>query len=229
MRENNCQSGQTKKVVHSLLFIRKVGNYFMAEKARYWNGVLYPENMVDDWEDVISDKLQVPYAYCIHDKDLNEDGTKRKTHIHITIVFPNTTTYNHAFDVLNTLSKKDKKALNKIERAINIRYSYNYLIHDTDTCRKKNKYLYDRAERITGNNFDIGSYEQISVTDKNRMTKELCNVIVENGYTNFADFYMYVISNFDEEYFEILRTYSGLFERLTRGMFLKYNNAEREQ
>ena len=116
----------------------------MAEKAKYWNGVLYPENMIDDWEEVISDKLQVPYAYCIHDKDVNKDGSSRKVHIHIMIVFPNTTTYNHAFEVLNGLSKEGVKALNKIERAINVRYSYNYLIHDTDTCRKQKKYLYDK-------------------------------------------------------------------------------------
>lgn len=32
---------------------------------------------------------------------------------------------------------------------------YDYLIHDTDKCRKLGKHQYDPSERITGNGFDI--------------------------------------------------------------------------
>lgn len=193
----------------------------MSDKAKYWLGVLYTENMVENWEDLIESKLQVPYAYCIHNKDVDSQGVLRKEHIHICVAFANTTTYNHAFSILDSLSRSDTHCLNKIERAINIRYAYDYLIHDTDNCRKKQKHLYDVSERITGNNFDIGSYEQLSVTDKNKMTKELCNIIVQNCYDNFADFYLFVVANYDDSYFEILRTYSGLFERLTRGVYYR--------
>lgn len=195
-------------------------------KSRYWCAVLYPENMIENWESDIGEVLQYPYAYCIHDSDLNEDKTPRKEHIHLIIAFNNTTTYNNAFSIVNRLSRPNSIACNKIERAINIRYAYDYLIHDTDNCRKQHKHKYDKSERITGNNFDIGAFEQLSVADKNKMTKELCNVIIDNNYSNFADFYLYVVSNFSEEYFEILRTYSGLFERLTRGVYLKEETKE---
>ena len=47
------------------------------------------------------------------------------------------------------------------------------------------------------------------------------NVIISQGFVNFSDFYMYVSSNLDSNYFEILKTYSGLFERLTKGNFQK--------
>ena len=32
------------------------------DKARFWTGVLYPENMREDWKEVIGDTLQYPYA-----------------------------------------------------------------------------------------------------------------------------------------------------------------------
>jgi hypothetical protein len=32
------------------------------DKARFWTGVLYPENMRPDWEEVIGDVLQNPYV-----------------------------------------------------------------------------------------------------------------------------------------------------------------------
>ncbi len=51
-------------------------------KARFWTGVLYPENMREDWEITIGDVVQYPYAYCKHtrDKDSKSD-TERTTYI----------------------------------------------------------------------------------------------------------------------------------------------------
>ena len=84
-------------------------------KARYWCGVLYPENMVDEWQDKIGDLLQLPYAYCIHDKDKDKQGNLRKTHVHLILVFPNTTTYNHALNVYQSLSKEGIVACNTVQ------------------------------------------------------------------------------------------------------------------
>ena len=172
------------------------------EKAKYWWCVMYPENMIDDWKDVISDKLQLPYAYCIHDKCIDSKGELRKVHLHIIIVFPNTTTYNHALKVFKRLEKKGCCAIpnDRFESVINVRKAYDYLIHDTDDCRKKHKHLYPICKRISGNGFDIGQLEQLSSAEKNEMAKNLCNMIIDNGYCNFSDFYMDVMTNFDSGY-----------------------------
>lgn len=195
----------------------------MVTKSRYWVGVLYNENMIDNWQTELGDILQLPFCYCVHDKDTIADGSEdKKIHTHLIIVFNNTTTYNHAFNIFNKLSVDGKNALNKIESVVCVRSMYDYLIHDTDTCRKKGKHLYNKSERISGNNFDIGNFEQLSTTDRNKIVKELCDFIVENNVVNFADFYILCILEFqDSSYFEILRTYSGLFERLTRANYQK--------
>lgn len=193
------------------------------DKARFWTGVLYPENMRTDWETAIGDIVQLPYAYCYHTQDKDTKSEHRKDHVHLILSFPNTTTYKHAMSVFGLLSAEGKKALNKIEAVINIRNMYDYLIHDTETCKKQGKELYPAEVRITGNNFDIGAYEQLGVAEKNDMCRELCNDIINNGFVNFADFYVYVISTYeDTNYFEILKTYSGLFERLTRANYQKW-------
>ena len=64
----------------------------MAEKNKYWWGVLYPENMIENWKDEISEKLQLPFAYCIHDKCKDEKGEHRKTHVHLIVAFKNSFT-----------------------------------------------------------------------------------------------------------------------------------------
>ena len=194
---------------------------FGKEKNKYWVGVLYPENMIEGWESKIGDLLEIPFCYCLHNVDKDSKSEHRKDHLHLIIVFPNTTTYNHAMTVFNRLSAEGKQAINTCQAVINIRSKYEYLIHNTETCKKQNKELYDKSARISGNNFDIGNYEQVSLAEKSIMCKELCDCIVENGFSNFADFYLYVMSNYDSDYFAILQSYSGLFERLTKANYQK--------
>lgn len=188
-------------------------------KNRYWVGVLYPENMRPDWQDEIGDLVQLPYSYCIHNADQDSQSQHRKDHVHLILVFSNTTTYKHALEVYQKLSADGKRACNTVEPVVNIRHMYEYLIHNTENCRKKGKELYPAEARISGNNFDIGAFEQIGVAEKRAMCRELCQALMEHGFTNFADFYMFVMTEFDDSYFELLQTYSGLFERLTKGNF----------
>jgi hypothetical protein len=192
-------------------------------KARYWQAVGYNENFIDNWQDVIAEKFQVPFCYCIHDKDETKTGEHRKTHTHIILAFGNTTTENFALQVFKTIQKDGCQAYpnDVIQQVFDIGNAYAYLIHDTDDSRKKGKFQYDKKERITGNNFDIGNYEQLGKDDKIRMFKELGNLIVQNNYTNFTDFYMDVQSNYDDTYFDILTSHSGFFERIIKGNYLK--------
>ena len=199
-------------------------------KARYWVGVLYNENMRENWQQDIGDLLQLPYAYCIHDKDTTSDHAEdRKVHTHLLLAFPNTTTYKNALRVFDTLSAPGRKAINTCEYCISVRGSYDYLIHDTETCRKKGKYLYDKSERITGNNFDIGAYEQVSISEKQEKRRELGKILIEGGYTNYTDFYKYVSENLDTLYEEVLCCYSGHFEKLTKGNYQRNVVKEREK
>lgn len=170
----------------------------MQEKARYFVAVLYPENMKPDWQDYIGDYLQLPYAYCIHNQDLTNDPDEtRKEHVHCIIAFPNTTTYNHAVNVFERLNAPGKRSFNKVEVVINIRHMYDYLIHNTETCRKLNKWLYDFKERITGNCFDIGAFEQISEAEAEELLLEVesalqqlkYGVVWSNYYDEFSERY----------------------------------------
>ena len=56
-------------------------------KVKLWEGICYPENMRDDWQDEIDDVLQVPFAYAVHDIDHDQKSRQRKTHAHIIVVW----------------------------------------------------------------------------------------------------------------------------------------------
>ena len=61
-------------------------------KVKLWEGICYPENMLDDWQEEIDDILQVPFAYAIHDIDHDQKSKQRKTHVHIIVVWGGNTT-----------------------------------------------------------------------------------------------------------------------------------------
>lgn len=192
------------------------------DSAKYWWGVLYPENMKENWEEEIADLVQLPFAYCKHTLDTDTKSEHRKDHIHLIIAHNNTTTYQSMFKLFDKLSAEGRKALNKIEAINNIRYAYDYLIHDTETCRKKGKYLYKPSDRILGNNFDIGSYEQISMQEEDELKLELINEIAKNQIMDMIDFTQYVQSNYDTKYIKLVLHNSSLFERYTKANYLKW-------
>ena len=199
------------------------------QKARYWLAITYPENMVEGWADEAGDIIQLPYAYCVHDKCKDSKGEERKAHVHWIVVFPNTTTYNH---VLSVFKRLGENAVNKVEAAVSVRHAYDYLIHDTEDAQKKGKYLYPKEERIQGNGFDIGAYEQVSTGDKRELVARMASDILDKKFLNFLDFYAYEMSACENEerqlVIELLQEKSGFFERLTRGNYLKRKVIARE-
>lgn len=192
-------------------------------KHRYWWAVLYPENMVDDWEARIDDIVQVPYAYCVHDMDTDAQSEHRKDHVHLILAFPNTTTYNHALSVFRLLGAK---AVNTCEAVIRIRHAYEYLIHNTDSCRKMGKHEYSPDLRIEGNGFDIGAYEQLSTADKQAMLKELVGYVINRGFTTINDFTVAALSEYGDQYWDVIVGYNGTLERYCRGNYLKQKQAD---
>lgn len=200
-------------------------NNSVTSKARTWVAILWVENLRPDWENVLERIIQNPFVYCVHDKDVDADGNPRKPHIHLMISFPNTTTYKHAMSIFSCFSVSfDRPCCNTCYRVLNVRYMYNYLIHDTEDARKKKKFQYNPAARICGLNFDIGLLEQLSVADKREMLRELSEYVMKEQICTYLDFYLLVTKNFDMSYVDLIYSYSGHFERLCKACYLKLYN-----
>lgn len=92
-------------------------------KVKLWEGICYPENMRDDWQDEIDDILQVPFAYAVHDIDHDQKSKQRKTHAHVIVVWGGNTTRKAIINVLNRLSADGKKCCSSAEPINNIRHA----------------------------------------------------------------------------------------------------------
>lgn len=193
------------------------------EKGKYFTAVLYPESMIEGWQDKVAYLIQKPVAYCIHDKDKDGHDGDRKTHVHFIIVYNNNTTLRAALKQF----KKLQPSCNYCE-ICDPKYMYPYLIHDTEDARKAGKYLYDQSERILVNNYDNVMYETLSTQDKLKMCQELADFICDRGLTNMHQLYVTYRFHFGAEYFEIIKTNSTFLSSLCKGVYLDMEDVHKK-
>ena len=60
------------------------------------------------------------------------------------------------------------------------------------------------------------------------MFLEMGQAIREHGFTNYMDFYEFVVDTYEDmNYIEVMRCYSGHFERMTRGNYQRWEQEQR--
>lgn len=211
-------------------------NYFekqekTAVKTRYWEAIAYPENMLQNWPDLIADFVQVPCAWALHDKDVVGDKWgdqvgKRKDHIHILLAFDGPTTEATIKRTINALSLPGKKCCPRAIPVINVKSAYKYLIHDTESAKASGKFQYDPSERHTCNNFDIGIYINITAAQKSAALDQMTEVILNGTFYNLFDFvkgWVRIQDDPDGILKQTVQSHSGYLERLLKGCYLYHH------
>lgn len=134
-------------------------------------------------ERVLADKVErgviTHYAYIVHDKDVNEDGTPKKPHIHLFMKFKDSQQFKYIakwFDVSENYINRIK---GKWVTAIR------YLVHAND----ESKYQYEDSEVKA--NFDF-SVEKDKINNNGNGRNKRKREIIENitsGLWKFCDIY----------------------------------------
>lgn len=111
-------------------------------KATWWSGTCYHKEQLDA---IISSSDIRSYAYILHDKDKQTNSdTLKKPHYHFLVQFGQQQR-GAWFKAFAT----DDMGIVFCERCTIPKAAYDYLIHDTPTCKKQGKYLYDQSERTS--------------------------------------------------------------------------------
>lgn len=71
-------------------------------KSREWWAVGYPESLPENWREQVQEYFLETYISPLHDRDLNPDGTPKKPHYHVVLVWPGPTTYSRALEVFKS-------------------------------------------------------------------------------------------------------------------------------
>lgn len=169
------------------------------KRGRNWTIIVYPDSAPDDWRDLL-DKYHIPWIESpLHDKDTNPDGTVKKAHWHVLLLFDGNKSYQQVKDItakLNTVNPQ------RVESA---RGMVRYMVH----LDNPEKYQYDVKDIKAHGGADIDTLMKPTATNRLQTLKEIITYIHDNQVTNFMDLLMYTIQN-NDDWFNIMADYNTL-------------------
>lgn len=167
---------------------RKIFNIMQYLKHPDTGEELISELVVKQGLEVLKAKEGMKYAYILHDKDINEDGTTKPPHYHIVLNFKNIVS-------ITEIAKAFRLETQYVNapRATKWRNAFldcvNYLTHSDEKQQELGKYLYDDSEVVA--NFDWKTAIELEKNKKTNAEKaeilELWVAKVANGEMTLDD------------------------------------------
>lgn len=114
-------------------------------RCRHWTIVVYPESAPEDWRDRLKGLQWIESP--LHDKDVNPDGTLKKPHWHILLVFTNKKSYEQIKEIADSINGASPQYVQNITGMVR------YLAH----LDNPEKAQYDKS-KIVGHGVDVSQY-----------------------------------------------------------------------
>lgn len=157
-----------------------------AKRFRNWAFVVYPESAPENWLQILDD-LHVPCLVSpLHDQDINADGTPKKPHYHVMLMFEGVKTSSQ----VKQISIDMLHGVNPISLASTRAYG-RYLIH----LDNPEKHQYSRLDIRSFGGADIDKILASSVASRHADLREMRKFIKDNQIFSFADFLDYCDEN----------------------------------
>lgn len=140
--------------------------YLSTRKFRQFMLLLYPDDITcSSTLDYLISNFSI-CAYCLHDKDIDENGDLKKPHYHFIVQLSSPRSLSFS------LSDDFRVPLNLIEPIHDWRHAVRYLVH-YDDC---NKYKYDVSCIVSS--FDVSSFFYNDETEKAAVVFDIaCNSV----------------------------------------------------
>lgn len=191
----------------------------MAEKrTRNWTFIVYPESAPKNWRSILDDKHVQWIESPLHDKDVNPDGTVKKEHWHILLIYDGVKSFSQIKEITDSLSSPVPQACESARGLVR------YMIH----MDNPEKYQYDRAGIVGHCGADVESFFEMTATNRLATLKEISQFIMDNQITNFSDLVKYAILNSDD-WFTVIADKNTLFiNKLIDAEWQKFRDENRE-
>ena len=171
---------------------KRQGKSKKADRTKYYAFVMYPDSAPDNWKQLL-DEMHVPVLVSpLHDNDVNPNGTLKKPHWHVIIMF-------------GSLKSKEQFAefrdrVNGVgcETVHDLKAYARYLIHRDNP--EKAQYKREDVTEICGADFDTVI---LSENDDFQMLADMVQYCVDNDIHSFAKFVMICKAN-NQQWFKAL-------------------------
>lgn len=158
-------------------------------RTRNFATVVYPESAPDGWQQALRDTHVQAFISPLHDRDVNPDGTPKKPHYHVLVMFDMVKSQEQAREFFAKIGGVGLEELNTL------RGYARYLIHADNP--EKAQYNASDVQELNG-----ADYAEICAlpSDKYRCIREMTAWCHDNGVTMFCDLFDYARDNRDDWY-----------------------------
>jgi hypothetical protein len=168
-------------------------------RALNWNFILYPESAPENWREIISETHIEWVESPVHDKDVNPDGTEKKAHHHITLLFPSKKTYEQVKEVTDSVNAPIPI------KCLSVKGSIRYMTHKDNP----EKYQYNQADIKCYNGAILTDLCAPTATERLQIQKDIIEYIRSNGITEFFDIVNYAMDE-NNDWLNVLLNFSTI-------------------
>lgn len=161
-------------------------------RTRVFAFLVYPDSAPENWIDILSETHVEALISPLHDEDMNPDGTKKKAHWHVLIMFSSVKTYAQAQEIRDLVNGVGW------ENVASKRGYARYLCHLDNP--EKAQYATDGVKELSG-----ADYREIIKRDADEKAtmKAILRFVAENGVVDFCDIVDYAAEN-NDDWFDLL-------------------------
>lgn len=163
-------------------------------RTRNWTIVLYPDSAPDNWREIL-DELHIEWIESpLHDKDLNADGSLKKPHWHVLLMFGGVKAYEQVIELIKPLNSPIP------QKCHNAKALVRYMAHLDNP--EKVKYSLNDIKAHGG--VDVSELLLPSRSERYTYIGEMMDWCVEEDITEFEDLAMYARREKSDSWFPLL-------------------------
>lgn len=164
------------------------------DRSRNWSFILYPESAPTDWKEKLDSEHLKYIVSPLHDSDKNDDGTPKKAHYHIVLIFEGNKSYEQIKSITDSLGQPIPQRVQSLQGSVR------YLIH----ADNPEKYQYQKTDIECHGGAIIDSYFSVSTKSDSEILREILSFVRDNSIDELCDLVDIAMELSPDEWFPVL-------------------------
>lgn len=163
-------------------------------RTRNWTIVVYPDSAPENWRDILDDNHIEWVESPLHDKDVNPDGTPKKPHWHILLLFGGVKSYEQVVEFVKPLNCPIPIPCHNAKSLVR------YMAH----LDNPDKHQYDMSKIIAHGGIDVADLLKPSSSERYTYIHEMMDYCNQEGIDEFEDLMNYAAKEHMDDWFPLL-------------------------
>jgi len=163
-------------------------------RTRNWTFIVYPESAIDGWREVLNSEFVQWVESPLHNKDTNPDGTIKKEHIHVLMMYDGVKSYDQVLEVTESINATVPQKCGSAKGLVR------YMLH----LDNPEKYQYDKGDIRAYGGADIEDMLKPTSADRYVLLKEMTLFVIENDIQEYEDLWLHAMENRFDDWFPLL-------------------------